>query len=115
MQQYRQILEVESNESSAAARVLECDNWDELAELVHVAEMDYTHSGSVIRRLGRAFGDYTSALHALAGLLPTDSNFSIMSGGVKLLLTVSGIQRSLSASINVIRLLGEEVLSEKEC
>jgi hypothetical protein len=95
MQQYRQMLEVESSESSTATRVIECDNWDELAALVHEAEMDYTHGGSTVRRLGRAFGDYTSALHALAGLLPTNSNFSIMSGGVKLLLTVSSIGKEL--------------------
>ena len=90
MQQYREKLKAEGKETSEGSRVIECDSWEELAALAQEAEGDYIQQGgSVVRRLSRAFGDYTSALHALAGLLPTESNFSMMSGGVRLLLRVS--------------------------
>ena len=91
MREYQVILEATGNESSVASRVTGCDNWEDLAALAQEAEVDYVHQGNgVVRRLSRTIGDYKSALQALAGLLPTDSNMSIMSGGVKLLLRVSG-------------------------
>jgi hypothetical protein len=61
---------------------------EDLATLVEMAVEDYKNHGGHIRKLTRKIGDYQSALHGLAGLLPTDSKFSAVSGGVKLLLHV---------------------------
>ena len=89
MQKYREILESRGTGSPGAGPVTECDNWEDLATLAEQAEEEYKNQGGRVRKLSRKVGDYQSALHGLAGLLPTDSNFSIMSGGVKLLLHVS--------------------------
>jgi len=90
MREYRKILEAEGREPSVASRVIECHNWEELAALVEKAEKQYVQLGSQpFRRLSRTFGDHRSALHAWAGLLPRDSSFTLMSGGVNLLLRVS--------------------------
>ena len=67
----------------------ECENLDDLATLVDRAVEDYKSYNGSARKLTRKVGDYQSALHEMAGLLPTDSQFSIMSGGLKLLLNVS--------------------------
>jgi hypothetical protein len=91
MQKHREKLEVGGSESTEGSRVVECDCWEELAELVQEAEDEYKRQGgNAIRRLGRTVGDYTFALHGLAGLLPTNSNFSVVSAAVKLLFRVSG-------------------------
>ena len=91
MQKYREKLEAGGSESIEGSRVVKCDCWEELAKLVQEAEEEYKRQGgNAIRRLGRTVGDYTFALHGLAGLLPTSSNFSVVSAAVKLLFRVSG-------------------------
>jgi hypothetical protein len=90
MREYRKILEAEGRESSVASSIIECHSWEELTALVDEAEKRYERLGShPARRLSRTFGDHSSALHAWAGLLPRDSSFALMSGGVNLLLRVS--------------------------
>jgi hypothetical protein len=87
MEKHREKLGVGTTQES---RVAVCDCWEELAKVVKEAEDEYNRQGSnPVRRLGRNIGDYTSALHGLAGLLPTNSNFPVVSMGAKLLVRVS--------------------------
>ncbi|KAE9368239.1 hypothetical protein N431DRAFT_414523 [Stipitochalara longipes BDJ] len=90
IEQYREELGPRAGDPSLASQLSECDYLDDLATLVKEAVEDYMSHGGSIRKLTRKVGDYQSALYGLAGLLPTDSKFSIMSGGVKLLLHAAG-------------------------
>ncbi|PMD37919.1 hypothetical protein L207DRAFT_635367 [Hyaloscypha variabilis F] len=90
LEKYRQQLGARAGESLPAGPLSECEDLEDLATLVEMAVEDYKNHGGRIRKLTRKIGDYQSALHGLAGLLPTDSKFSAVSGGVKLLLHAAG-------------------------
>lgn len=97
MQKYRETLVPRGSGSSKTGPVTECQNWEDLALLVEQAEEEYENQGGSVRRLSRKVGDYQSALRELAGLLPGNSKFWVVSRGVNMLLSVSAEGRIVSA------------------
>jgi hypothetical protein len=94
MQEYRKFLEGKGNQPSGASGVTTCNSWEDLADLIREAERDYQKQGfRPVRRLSRTIGDHRAALQAWAGLLPTNSNFRVIYGGLSLFLNVSHTAR----------------------
>ena len=87
IREYKELLS--QSKSEDASRVANCNSWEELAAIIYEAEKTYANHANVVTKAVRAVGDYETGLQVWAGLLPTDSNMSIMAGGVKLMLGVS--------------------------
>lgn len=87
MQQYQTL--IGPHQSEDARQIANCNGWKDLAKLIHKTEDTYINETTLSRRSIRFIGDYESGLQVWAGLLPTDTNLSIMAGGVKLMLGVS--------------------------
>ncbi len=70
-------------------------SWEEVLEAAALAEEKYITDGKGKKGAGRKFfrkaGDYAPAMTPWLGLLPSDKYFSVLCGGLKLLLQVGNL------------------------
>jgi hypothetical protein len=91
VQQYENSLHLKNGREKLTVRG--AHTWDEVVLAARDAEANYLADAKkglqgVVRRFFRVIGDYSSAATPWIGLLPNDSYFSVLCGGLKLVFGV---------------------------